>query len=324
VHAYHHNLIALGDVNIDRRHDPLYQAFTSTGLTVPPALHEVPRTIFGSHLDSYYDQIAWLAEQRSRIPKLSLTPTGAAGSFDVGGYVHRDLTRQQVSWRSPTTSRCGSSSPTDPAGSELEHGDGEVAAEALGERGRPAPRPRPTAPDEEDLVDDLAVERAGDHPQRDRLVDVAVHVQPGSAEPIEDGRQPPSRHDEPRVLGTRGQHPLVAREVQDPVRGSSGGSDQTELPSVPLLVPSDEPCRDRLCVHGVEEHEAGPDLGLDVHLLQDDRSLLEDHPRHLASPSRSRLGANTRSMLRPPAAGDIRQMTYLWSTDHDGPRRLAR
>ena len=32
--AWHHNLIALGDFNIDRRDDPLWQAFTSTGLHV--------------------------------------------------------------------------------------------------------------------------------------------------------------------------------------------------------------------------------------------------------------------------------------------------
>lgn len=95
VNAYHHNLIALSDFNIDRRHDPLYNAFTSTGLTVPGALHEVPRTIFGSHLDSYYDQIAWFTDPTSRIPNLSLIPTGAAGSFDFVGYVHPTLTRQQ-------------------------------------------------------------------------------------------------------------------------------------------------------------------------------------------------------------------------------------
>jgi hypothetical protein len=66
---------------------------------VPEALHEVPRTIFGSHLDSYYDQIAWFTDETSRVPKLSLTPTGAAGSFNFVGHVHRDLTRQQLSWR---------------------------------------------------------------------------------------------------------------------------------------------------------------------------------------------------------------------------------
>ena len=41
-----HNLICLGDFNIDRKDDPLFQAFTSTGLTPPPALNDVPRTIF--------------------------------------------------------------------------------------------------------------------------------------------------------------------------------------------------------------------------------------------------------------------------------------
>ena len=29
---------------------------------------------------------------------LSLTPPGAAGSFGIVGHVHRDLTRQQLSW----------------------------------------------------------------------------------------------------------------------------------------------------------------------------------------------------------------------------------
>ncbi|MEX2621927.1 MAG: endonuclease/exonuclease/phosphatase family protein [Egibacteraceae bacterium] len=99
VNAYHHNLIALGDFNIDRKDDPLYQALTSTGLTVPAALHEVPRTIFGSPTTNHYDQIAWFASETGKIPKLSLQPTGQAGSFDFTGLVHRDLTRQQMSWR---------------------------------------------------------------------------------------------------------------------------------------------------------------------------------------------------------------------------------
>src|SRR6266498_3697817 len=44
--AWGTNLIALGDFNIDRQDDPLYQAFTSTGLRPPAGLHHVPRTIF--------------------------------------------------------------------------------------------------------------------------------------------------------------------------------------------------------------------------------------------------------------------------------------
>jgi endonuclease/exonuclease/phosphatase family metal-dependent hydrolase len=100
VNAYHHNLIALGDFNIDRRGDPLYEAFTSTGLTVPrraprgPAHHLriTPRQLLRP------DRLVHRPED-SRIPKLSLTPTGAAGSFDFVGHVHRHLTRQQLSWR---------------------------------------------------------------------------------------------------------------------------------------------------------------------------------------------------------------------------------
>ena len=43
---WHHNLLTLGDFNIDRADDPLWQAFTSTGLTVPVPLRHVQRTVF--------------------------------------------------------------------------------------------------------------------------------------------------------------------------------------------------------------------------------------------------------------------------------------
>jgi hypothetical protein len=44
--AWGANLIALGDFNIDRSGDPLYQALTSTGLRPPDPLNLVPRTVF--------------------------------------------------------------------------------------------------------------------------------------------------------------------------------------------------------------------------------------------------------------------------------------
>jgi endonuclease/exonuclease/phosphatase family metal-dependent hydrolase len=44
---WHHNLIVLGDFNIDRKGDAAWNAFTSTGLTVPEDLNLVPRSIFG-------------------------------------------------------------------------------------------------------------------------------------------------------------------------------------------------------------------------------------------------------------------------------------
>ncbi|MDT0353957.1 endonuclease/exonuclease/phosphatase family protein [Pseudonocardia charpentierae] len=59
------NLMTLGDFNIDRRDDPLYQAFTSTGLRPPDALNFIPRTIFDDpdrtappDRRHFYDQIA--------------------------------------------------------------------------------------------------------------------------------------------------------------------------------------------------------------------------------------------------------------------------
>ena len=44
---WNQNLIALGDFNIDRRGDPLFDAFTSSGIEPAPQLNDVPRTIFG-------------------------------------------------------------------------------------------------------------------------------------------------------------------------------------------------------------------------------------------------------------------------------------
>src|SRR5262249_29700976 len=60
IEEWGHSLIALGDFNIDRRGDPLYDAFTSTGLTPAPQLNDIPRTIFDEPQQAhFYDQIAW-------------------------------------------------------------------------------------------------------------------------------------------------------------------------------------------------------------------------------------------------------------------------
>lgn len=93
-----HNLICLGDFNIDRKDDPLYQAFTSTGLTPPAALNNVPRTIFDdSGAGHFYDQIAWFVDD-ARGPALSLRCT-RAGTFDFVPLWQQDLTTTQLSWR---------------------------------------------------------------------------------------------------------------------------------------------------------------------------------------------------------------------------------
>ena len=97
-----HDLMALGDFNIDRRDDPLYQAFTSTGLSTPAGLNHVPRSIFDDPDPAappdrrhFYDQIAWFADGRSRLRM----PFVNAGMFDFTRNLipADDLT--QLSWR---------------------------------------------------------------------------------------------------------------------------------------------------------------------------------------------------------------------------------
>jgi endonuclease/exonuclease/phosphatase family metal-dependent hydrolase len=100
---WHHNLIALGDFNIDRKGDALWNAFTSTGLTVPDDLQQVPRTIFSSpekaSTEKFYDQIAWFT-QKSGEAQLSMSYL-RGGSFDFLPYVYRDqgLSKQSISYR---------------------------------------------------------------------------------------------------------------------------------------------------------------------------------------------------------------------------------
>lgn len=103
VNAYHHNLIALGDFNIDRKNDDLYKAFTSTGLCAPKDLHNVPRTIFADpekpNLEKFYDQIAWFTGDNT-MPALSLEYL-QSGYFDFTqvALTSLNLTKTQLSWR---------------------------------------------------------------------------------------------------------------------------------------------------------------------------------------------------------------------------------
>ena len=97
------NFIALGDFNIDRKGDRLWQAFTSTGLTVPDDLQDVPRTIFSvkgnPDTNKHYDQIAWFQEL-SGVPYLSMQCT-KSGCFDFLPYAYTDqgLTKNAISYR---------------------------------------------------------------------------------------------------------------------------------------------------------------------------------------------------------------------------------
>jgi endonuclease/exonuclease/phosphatase family metal-dependent hydrolase len=97
-YGWDHNLIALGDFNIDRENDPLYQAFTSTGLTPAPQLAELRRTIFDKpDTPHYYDQIAWFTRGQKKRPVLNLDCTDG-GSFDFVPELQGDRTLTQLSW----------------------------------------------------------------------------------------------------------------------------------------------------------------------------------------------------------------------------------
>jgi endonuclease/exonuclease/phosphatase family metal-dependent hydrolase len=103
VNGWDHNLVALGDFNIDRRGDALHDAFVSTGLDIPADLQDVPRTIFADpehpHLNKFYDQIAWFTG-RNDLPVLSLRYSrGGYFDFTESTLASRELTKTQLSWR---------------------------------------------------------------------------------------------------------------------------------------------------------------------------------------------------------------------------------
>ncbi len=86
------NLIVLGDFNIDKRRDnPLFQAFISTGLVVPPQLWGL-KTTYNTE-PKYYDQIAWF------MGDLDLLFNERAGVINLSGAVYKELTLRQMSYR---------------------------------------------------------------------------------------------------------------------------------------------------------------------------------------------------------------------------------
>ena len=85
-------MIALGDFNIDRKGSALFEAFTSTGLTVPECLDGLPRTIFDDPNEPrdnhFYDQIAWFTQGKRAL--IDLCPR-IGGNFDFMPYVYAGL-----------------------------------------------------------------------------------------------------------------------------------------------------------------------------------------------------------------------------------------
>ena len=97
INAYDHNLIVLGDFNIDARGDLLDKTFLSEGLYVPDELQSLSRSIFDA--TKYYDQIAWFNTADKKRAKLSLEFM-SAGNYDFVNTAlnNRDLTKQKLSF----------------------------------------------------------------------------------------------------------------------------------------------------------------------------------------------------------------------------------
>ncbi len=94
------NVLVLGDFNLDRVGNPLFEAFLSTGLWPPAALNDVPRTVFDNDKEHhFYDQIAWFATPKGDSRLVGLTYSGHAGGFDFIPHVYPGLSRSDVSWR---------------------------------------------------------------------------------------------------------------------------------------------------------------------------------------------------------------------------------
>jgi endonuclease/exonuclease/phosphatase family metal-dependent hydrolase len=102
VNSWDQNLICLGDFNIARKDDDLWQAFTGTGLTVPEPLTR-PRLVGDKPLKGFYDQIAWFTaeEDGKERPLLAMSFTGEGGMLDWSKTALADsgLTNQQKSFR---------------------------------------------------------------------------------------------------------------------------------------------------------------------------------------------------------------------------------
>jgi exonuclease III len=99
---FHHNLLTLGDFNIDRQGSAGHDAFTSTGLTVPDVLINQRRTIFDDPGDpndnAFYDQIAWFSTGSDALLNMDLRQ---GGSFDFMPHVYSglSLSRSSISFR---------------------------------------------------------------------------------------------------------------------------------------------------------------------------------------------------------------------------------
>jgi len=97
---WNQNLLVLGDFNLDRLGEPLYEAFVSTGLFPPAEMNIVPRTIFDDdQTKHFYDQIAWFSTPNDISLLTSLAYTRRGGHFDFVPHAFQQLTKNELSWR---------------------------------------------------------------------------------------------------------------------------------------------------------------------------------------------------------------------------------
>lgn len=97
---WNENLITLGDFNIDRLGDPLFEAFVSEGLWSPAEHNDIPRTIFDKpEAKHFYDQIAWFSDTSGLTNQLTLRYTHRAGNVDFVPHLIGDMTTTELSWR---------------------------------------------------------------------------------------------------------------------------------------------------------------------------------------------------------------------------------
>lgn len=102
VNSYGHNMIALGDFNVDREGDEMYDALIAHGLAIPDVVRDVPRSIFDSSSDpekKYYDQIAWFTGDLN-LPALTMNcENGGIFDFTQVALSTRGFNKNQLQYR---------------------------------------------------------------------------------------------------------------------------------------------------------------------------------------------------------------------------------
>lgn len=90
---FHQDLLVLGDFNIERRGDPLFEVFTSRGLNVPQAIRGISTNLATGRDARHYDQIAWFMDQ------IQMEYAGRGGTVNFAGAVFQELSRRSMSFR---------------------------------------------------------------------------------------------------------------------------------------------------------------------------------------------------------------------------------